>query len=212
VSPTILPRHRRRARPPGVKRQQRISAILRSFTDPSRTDTTLGDLNTAFGAQAFGAFFILLGGINLVPGASLIATLPLLLVTAQLACGRRRLWLPEKIRRIPVSPDTLRRVMDKIGPSLRRIERYAQPRMWPFHDRIIEPVIGWMAFILAAIIAIPAVFTNMAPGIAVALLGVALTARDGAWLIAGIVVGVGSALFLVVVYGAALMALLHFLL
>ena len=45
----------------------------------------------------------------------------------------------------------------------------------------------------------------------IALAGIAITARDGLWLIAAALLGVASVLFLVFVYGAAVLALINIL-
>ncbi|MEF2071451.1 exopolysaccharide biosynthesis protein [Consotaella aegiceratis] len=192
--------------------QRRISAILRDLA--ARRDgehMTVGDLSTAFDGRVFGAFFILFGGFNLIPlppGASLISGLPLILISLQLALGRRRLWLPERIRRARVSRDLLYRFSTRIGPMLRRLERLARPRFWPAGDVLVASAIGWLALALAVLVSIPMPFTNMFPGVAIALLGMALTARDGIWLAAATIVAAGSILFLAVFYGAALLAVL----
>ncbi|SJZ51431.1 Uncharacterized conserved protein [Consotaella salsifontis] len=176
---------------------------------------TVGDLSAAFDGRVFGAFFILFGGFNLIPlppGASLLSGLPLILISLQLALGRQSLWLPDRLRDTVVSRDILHRLSTRIGPPLRRVERLARPRLWPSSSEgFVAMAIGWLALVLAILVAIPMPFTNMFPGIAIALLGVALTARDGIWLAAALVVAAGSVVFLAGFYGAALMALLHFL-
>lgn len=194
------------------KRQRRISAILRAYTNRDRDVPTLGELSEAFDARAFGAFFIVFGGVNLIPlppGTSLLFGVPLLLFTIQLAIGRHRLWLPQRVRRIQLKPETLSMLVVRLGPYLRKVERLARHRYWPEPEWVVLSAIGWFAFVMSLLVAIPFPLTNMFPGVSIALAGVAITARDGLWLIASIVVGIGAALFLVGVYGAALFAFLQ---
>ena len=214
VSPAAFSNLRRSIRRRGGKRQKRISAILRGFSHRTETEPTIEELSLAFDTRAFGAFFILFGGLNLVPlppGASLFFGLPLMLFTIQLAIGRHRLWLPKRVRRMRLSPATLAALMKKVGPPLRWIERLARYRYWPEPERPLLIAVGWFCFVMAALVTIPFPLTNMAPGVAIAIAGVAITARDGLWLVGSAVVGVGSVLFLVGVYGAAVLALMQIL-
>lgn len=211
VSPDETVPVRRRSNGP---RQRRISAILRGFTHKGQAHPTIDDLSRAFDTRAFGAFFILFGGINLVPlppGGSFLFGVPLLLFTIQLAIGRHRLWLPGRVRRARISPEILATVMGKIGPHLRKVERLARHRYWPQPEKAVLCAVGWFAFLMAVLVAIPMPLTNMIPGVSIALSGIAISARDGLWLVASVVVGLGSMVLLAGVYGAALAALLHFL-
>ena len=61
---------------------------------------------------------------------------------------------------------------------------------------------------MSILIAIPFPLTNMFPGVSVAIAGIAITARDGLWLIASILVGIASTIFLLSVYGAAALAVM----
>ncbi|WP_102959035.1 exopolysaccharide biosynthesis protein [Mangrovicella endophytica] len=194
--------------------QRRISAILRGLSVGAGADITVGDIANAFDARAFGAFFILFGGMNAIPlppGASLICGLPLCVVSLQLALGRRHLWLPERVRAMRFSRELLARVMARIGPPLRRAERLARHRYWPAEDKALSMAIGWFALFLSSLVLFPAPLTNMFPGIAVGFLGVALTVRDGLWLGAGVLLGIASIILLAVVYGGALYAFMHFI-
>ncbi|HEY9055891.1 MAG TPA: exopolysaccharide biosynthesis protein [Aurantimonas sp.] len=212
MSPAAFSNIRRSLRRRGAKRQRRISAILRGYTHRDPTGPTLGELSQAFDTRAYGAFFILLGGLNLIPlppGASLLFGIPLMLFALQLAIGRHRLWLPDRVHRIRLSADTLGMGMRKIGPTLRWIERLARHRYWPEPEWVLLVAVGWFCFLMAALVALPFPLTNMAPGVAVALAGVAITARDGLWLIASIVLGLASGLVLAGVYGAAALAVMQ---
>lgn len=216
MSPAALSNLRRSMRRHGAKRQRRISAILRGFSHRrpvGRADPTIGDLSQAFDTRAFGAFFILFGGLNLVPlppGASLFFGVPLLLFTSQLALGLRRLWLPERVRRISLSPKTLALLVNRVGPLLRRVERLARMRYWPSAEVPLLMATGWFCLFMALLVAIPFPLTNLVPGVAIALAGVAITARDGLWLIAAVITGIAAVALLTVVYGAAILAVLQF--
>nr|WP_210345419.1 exopolysaccharide biosynthesis protein [Jiella flava] len=196
----------------GRSRQKRISAILRAHSHRNRRDPTIGELSQAFDTRAFGAFFILFGGLNLVPlppPASFFIGLPLMFFTIQLAIGRHRLWLPESVQRMKLSPDRIALVMTKIGPALRWVERVARHRYWLEPERLLLSLVGWYCFVMAIIVAIPFPLSNLIPGISIAIVGVAISTRDGLWLIAALIVGVIGLAILGGVYGAALFTLLQ---
>ncbi|RFC65509.1 exopolysaccharide biosynthesis protein [Fulvimarina endophytica] len=213
MSPLVFSRMRREFRRQKGKRQRRISAILRAFSNPRTSDDpTLEELSLAFDTRAFGAFFILFGGLNLVPlppGASTIFGMPLILFSLQLAIGRHKVWLPARFRRISLKPETIATLMRKIGPFIRRAERLARHRYWLQPEAMLLSLTGWFCLFLAIIVTIPFPLTNMAPGVAIAIAGIAITARDGLWLIAAAILGIASVLFLVGVYGGAILALLN---
>lgn len=213
MTPLAFSRFRRESRRRKGKRQRRISAILRAFSNrKTASNPTIEELSLAFDTRAFGAFFILFGSLNLVPlppGASTVFGLPLVLFTLQLAIGRHKVWLPERVRKISLKPETLASLMTRIGPFIRRAERLARHRLWPQPEGMLLSLVGWVCFLLAVIVTIPFPLTNMAPGVAIAIAGIAITARDGLWLIAAAVLGVASVLFLVGVYGGAVLALLN---
>ncbi|MEX6506862.1 exopolysaccharide biosynthesis protein [Jiella sp. M17.18] len=213
MSPAGSSSFRRSLRRRGGIRQKRISAILRGFSHQNRAEPTIGELSLAFDTRAFGAFFILFGGLNLVPlppGASLFFGIPLILFTFQLAIGRHRLWLPQRVRQMRLSPDKIALLMAKIGPWLRRIERLARHRYWPMPERLLLSAVGWYCFVMAVLVTIPFPFTNMMPGVSIAIAGVAISTRDGLWLLAALLVGIAAVAVLTGVYGAALFAILHF--
>ncbi len=213
MSPGGFSSLRRAIRRQGGRRQKRISAILRTFSHHRREEPTIGELSQAFDTRAFGAFFILFGGLNLVPlppPASFFIGLPLMFFTFQLAIGRPRLWLPNFVGRMKLSPDRIAAVMDKIGPMLRRIERLARHRYWLEPERLLLPILGWYSFIMATIVAIPFPLTNLIPGISVALVGVAISTRDGLWLAAALITGLIGIVVLGGFYGAAVFAVLQF--
>nr|WP_245396499.1 exopolysaccharide biosynthesis protein [Jiella sonneratiae] len=204
-------RHALRRR--GAKRQKRISAILRTFSHRRREEPTINELSQAFDTRAFGAFFILFGGLNLIPlppPASFFIGLPLMFFTFQLAIGRPRLWLPDFVGTKRLSPERIAQVMDKIGPMLRKIERLARHRYWLEPERLLLLILGWYSFIMATIVAIPFPLTNLIPGISVALVGVSISTRDGLWLAAALITGLIGLIVLGAFYGAAAFAIFQF--
>ncbi len=62
---------------------------------------------------------------------------------------------------------------------LRRLESFAKPR-WPrFTGPLITRLAAFFCLTLALVILVPGPFTNLPPGVAIALFGFAMAERDG---------------------------------
>lgn len=173
---------------------QRTSNILVRLvaheTDPT---ITLGEIVRRLRARAFGVLLILFAAPMLIPtppGFSTVAAILIALVALQFLILRRSLWLPERLARRPVQTAFLKRVVDWITPKLRRIERFAKPRAIGMTRLRARRPLGLLILVLAAIMALPIpVIGNTPPAVAIVLMGFGMIERDGAWVGAGVVVG-----------------------
>ena len=78
-------------------------------------------------------------------------------------------------------------------------------RQWPFAPGRGDGRIGVGLLVLSLLIVVPVPFANWLPSLASFCIGVALTARDGWWLAAGLAIGIVSiAVFALLVSAAAL--------
>jgi hypothetical protein len=77
-----------------------------------------------------------------------------------------------------------------------------RPRYWPFWRRHGDRVIGIIALIMAVVITLPIPLGNWPPAFATALLGLALSERDGILFAVGSAVAVGSVAIVASVIGA----------
>ena len=84
--------------------------------------------------------------------------------------------------------------MVRILPWLTFVERFLRPRLWPLSRLAGERLVGVISLLLGIIIVLPIPLGNGPTAFAVALLGLALSERDGVWLLAGLVVTVASAM------------------
>ena len=147
----------------------------------------------------FAAFNLL----PLPPGASAILGLPLIIVSAQMVYGTKQAWLPASSSNRSLNADTFRSMMDWIIPRLIRIERVIRPRYWPFWRKQGDRIIGCMALVLAIVVTLPIPLGNWLPAFATALLGLALSERDGILLAVGGAISVASFCVIAAVIGAA---------
>ena len=105
-----------------------------------------------------------------------------------------------------MSADQFRRLMDWVIPRLIRLEKLVRPRYWPFWRRQGDRVIGVVALFLAVVVTLPIPLGNWLPALATALLGLALSERDGILLAIAGTVGILSLTIVAAVIGAASIA------
>ncbi len=187
-----------------------ISAVLADLREHAARDrVTLGDIVATFGGRAIALVILICAlpnavGLGMIPGVSTIFGLPQLFAGMQLAIGIERLWLPARLLRRSITGADLARVVDAAAPHLARIERVLRPRWLPLSSAVAERLLGLIVAILALIQALPIPFGNQPPAIAAALLAIGLIARDGWFVMLGLVVAVAAVAFLAgIVLGGA---------
>lgn len=180
-----------RAHPPRTPRL--ISAIFLQLARRGRETVSIGDVEHALRGRSFGPFVIAFSLPNLLPfppGTSTVLGLPLLFVSWQMAIGRSEVWLPAFLRRRSISHRRFRALLARAWPNLRRSERMMRARQWPFAPGAGDGRIGVGLLFMAVQVVLPVPFANWLPALACFCVGVALTARDGMWLGAGLAIGV----------------------
>jgi hypothetical protein len=136
----------------------------------------------AFGERAFGALMLCVGLINLIPwppGGTTIFGAPLLFITFQLAIGRETLWLPGWICRISFDRTNFGAGLQRILPTLQKVERITKPRAPLFIGGVAERLIGVATLLLSCVLVLPIWGGNFAPAVAICIFAVALVQRDG---------------------------------
>jgi hypothetical protein len=185
--------------PDGARKPRRLSDILQKIADaPATPDEriSLGHLIEGFGYRAFGALlFIFAVPVALpiaIPGISAVLGAPLLFLSWQLMRGREEPWLPQVMRSRSFLRVDFARMLQRVLPSIRRVERLVGPRLIWMTNRRGEQVIGLFAFVLAVVLFLPIPFGNTVPALAIAILALAVLERDGVAAIAGTLVGVAG--------------------
>jgi hypothetical protein len=185
--------------PNGKRKPARLSDILQAIADaPAKPDEriSLGHLIEGFGNRAFGALlFIFAVPVALpiaIPGISAVLGAPLLFLSWQMMRGRDQPWLPVVMRRRSFRRVDFARMLLRVLPSIRRVERLVGPRLIWLTTRRGEQIIGLFAFVLAVVLFLPVPFGNTLPALAIAILALAVLERDGIAAIAGTLVGVSG--------------------
>jgi hypothetical protein len=191
---------------PRRRRPRRLSELFAQLSRDARGQVSIAHIRDALGDRSFAPLLVIFAAFNLLPlppGASAFLGLPLVIVSAQMVWGRRQAWLPAFLMNRSLSAAQFRRVMDWLVPRLNRLERVVRPRYWPFWRRQGDRVIGVIALVLSIVVTLPIPLGNWLPAFATALLGLALSERDGILFAIGGALGVASMIVIAAVIGAA---------
>ncbi|MER2537236.1 MAG: exopolysaccharide biosynthesis protein [Rhizobiaceae bacterium] len=195
-----------RTRPPRRRPARRLSDLFAQLARDAGDHVSIAEISDALGKRSFAPLLVLFAAFNLLPlppGASAVLGLPLVIIAGQMVLGSRTAWLPSVISRRSLSADQFRTVMDWVLPRLVRLEQVIRPRYWPFWRRQGDRIIGALALVLAIIVTLPIPLGNWLPAFSTALLGLALSERDGILLAIGGAVAVASMAVVAAVIGAA---------
>ncbi len=188
------------------RRPRRLSEVFTRLASEADGPITVEAIRDALGDRSFAALLVFFASFNLLPlppGASVILGVPLIIVSAQMALGRKTAWLPSYLMRKSVSAEHFRGVASKIVPRLVQLERLIKPRYWPFWRRRGDRAIGVIALILSIAVFLPIPLGNWLPAFATALIGLALSERDGILFAVACVVGITSLAIIAAVVASA---------
>lgn len=175
------------------QKPEKLSELLRHVSDSAGDKITLGQIANAMDDRSFGAFLVVFCLPNLVPlppGATFILGLPLVFIACQMAFSRLdTIWLPKRLRDYAFDNRAFSTVLDRFIPWMNKAERYIKPRFFT-GNRLVERVLGLFALMLAVIVFLPIPLGNMGPSLALALMGLGLTERDGLMMGVGVAIGV----------------------
>lgn len=170
-------------------RYRSTSSILHELTGFHGDSISIRDLSAQLGDRGFGLILLLFSLPNTIPlpipGISTLTGMPLIFFSAQLCLGKQRIWLPRWLanRQIPMSK--LRPLLQKSLPWLIRLEKIVKPRLDKITTLNFERFAGGLILLLALFIALPIPLGNLPLGIAMAVLALGITERDGVVMITG---------------------------
>jgi hypothetical protein len=192
-----------------LQAEPRLSEVFAALAAEDRPRVAIGDVVEALGDRSFAPVMILLAvpnAIPFLPGSSAVLGLLLALIGLQLMFGLSRVRLPQRLTRWSFDREAFGRMVARITPWLTRFERMARPRYWPATYRLGERLAGAVSIGLALMIMLPIPFANAMPALAICLLALGISERDGVWLGAGIVAGAVAAGVVVGLFAAGFAA------
>lgn len=183
----------------GKRRRPSLSLpILRNSREQHRAGTlTFGTLLAALGETSFGwaiVVFSLVTLLPLPPGTTLLTALPLLVTTGQMILGYPHVKLPTPLARLRLDQEKLRRVVLRLRPVTRRLERILKPRYASLFLRQNERLLGVLLFVIAFALFLPVPLSGWFPAVSLFTVGVGVVERDGLVLCAGLALGTLSVL------------------
>jgi hypothetical protein len=154
-----------------------VGEVLEQFDNRS-----LGFLLTLWGLAAA------LPIIGDIPGASILLGSLILVAVAQTLIGRGSLWLPERVRRYEMSREKFERVIDRVRPWTRRVDKLLKPRLTQLsageaNTRIVAVAAAFLAITFYPLAFVP--FGVNVPALGVMALGLGLLACDGLMVLLG---------------------------
>ncbi len=166
---------------------------------------TLGDMAEFLGDRSIGGLLLVLALPMALPvpapGLSVLFGVPMIVISAQLALGYRRAWLPARLARRSVPRSTFETIVARILPTLRRLERIVRPRAGWLAGPWARAPVGIICLVLAIIITLPVPLGHVVPGTAISVLALGLIERDGIAIALGIITAVVG--LLVVTFASA---------
>jgi len=163
------------ARPP-------TSAVLDGLLGPEAPErVTLGWLLDGLGERSFGVVLLLLALLGLLPGVSAVAGVLLTVPAVQMVLARRGAVFPRRVAARRFEAERLARVVRRVVPVLRWLERFIRPR-WATPFGATKRAVGGVVLLLAASLLAPVPLSNVAPALAIALIAFATLEEDGALL------------------------------
>ncbi|WP_246249197.1 exopolysaccharide biosynthesis protein [Chelativorans alearense] len=185
---------------------RRLSTIFEEMAREAEGTVTVEQLRQALGDRSFATLLVFFSSINLLPlppGSTLVLGIPLMLLAIQMVFGRRTVWLPRFILQKSLSASQFRGMSERLIPRIKWVERLIRPRYWPFARDHADRFIGVIALILAIAVTLPIPLGNWFPAFSCALVGLALSERDGVLLAVAVASGTLSLIVIAVVIGAA---------
>lgn len=155
-------------------------------------EVSIDDLLDEFGDRSFAPLMLILALIGVspvgaIPSVPTIIALCIALIAAQMAWGRKHVWLPGFITRRGVSSDRLTKGADTLDKIAQVLDRIANGRLKPIASgparRVVAGLIVVLCLALPVLELVP--FGAAAPLIAIAILSLAMMVRDGLVLLIG---------------------------
>jgi hypothetical protein len=186
----------------GSPARMTLDQLLASLEEQAKEESTLtvGAILDLFGGRAQGPLLVLPAFLataptGAIPGMSIVTGSIIILVSLQILVTPGRLSLPERLKRLEIPGDKLRRTLRIGRRAARVIDRMLVMRLNtigkpPFSTIIALACIG-MGVLMFPLALVP--FAVALPGASVTVLGLAILASDGLAAVLGLALASGTA-------------------
>ncbi len=198
VEPAPTPRPRRRL----LRRLFRVAGERKDADEIS-----VAEVVAKLGDRSFGWLLLFFSVLSLIPmpGGGIVTAIPIFVVLGQMALGYPQVRLPDWVTRRRVNRRTWQRLVMRMTPVIRPIERMLQPRMEHVLSPRNERLIGAFQCLTNFALFLPVPLSGFIPAAALVITGLGLVERDGLVVLIG--VGLG---FVSIVVTAAVIAMVFF--
>lgn len=182
-----------------------FSQVLDDLARDGAPKLTLREIVEAFGERGFGALILIVALISLFPwppGSKAILSVPIILLSLELALQREHVWLPGWTLSRSLPRQTFRLALGRVIKPIRFVERLSRPRMPWLTGEVADVVTGLTCVFLAVMMALPVPFGDLLPGVTLILLGLGVMQRDGAAILLGALGTVACVIYLFLVWAA----------
>jgi len=178
---------------------------------------TFGDMSDVFGERGFAVMIILFMSLPAIPlptgGVTHVLEAVTILVAAQMALGRRTVWLPRRLRARELGAMLADKALPFIMRRVEWFERHSRPRGAAlFGHRWFTRILGLIvvAFAVGSALAPPFSGLDTLPALGAVIVGLAIILEDTLILAAGVAIGTGGVVLIISV-GAAVARLVRHL-
>jgi hypothetical protein len=186
-----------------------LDQVKRAGDDPETV--TVADVRERLGQRSFGPL-LLFAGLVLstpivgIPGLPTTLAIVIMLTSGQMLFGLQRLWLPKFLLRRSIARRHLERFDRIVRYAAGYVDRIIRPRLIWLTAKPFSSLIAALCFLLGLIM-LPLEYvplTSSIPAFPVAAFGLALTTRDGLFVILGLALILAGLGFFITVVRAIL--------
>lgn len=157
------------------------SVILEDLLRDAPGEVTFEWIIATLQERSFGIVMLLIALVGLVPGISPVVAVMLAVPAVQMMLGRGEPVLPRRLAVRRISKLRLARILARVIPAFRRLERLVRPR-WRTPFKTTQRTVGFVMFLLGATLLAPVPFSHVIPALVIMLLAFAFLEEDGVML------------------------------
>lgn len=164
-----------------------LESVLEKLDDAVTNDTaSVDNILTEFGDRSFGPILVLSGTVMIsplgaIPGVPVVMAALIISSSLQLIFGRKKPWLPERIRRLKIPGKKVHQSKIFFRPYFKKVDGLVRPRMPWAATRTTRLTVAIVSIFLAMALLILAALPlgGLIPGALIAMFGLGIMARDG---------------------------------
>ena len=181
-----------------MERSMSLHELLGKMQHAGQSDKiAFGDLMSIMEKRGFGPMlalpaFICSTPVGAIPGIPTVTGITIFLISLQVLLGMSSPWLPQTIKNIAISQDSLDYGIDKVQPVVTRVDRFLIPR-WFFMRQVIFRSLIAISCAICGLMMVPlelVPFLGLIPAVAVFIMAIGMATDDGAVALLGLSVAI----------------------